>query len=628
MPIKDHTEMASLASKLIPLPGLIVSSTIAIMLLIYSNHNSPALYAYISGHPTSTQIGLQLVIHVLGFTHVLALSTIMNLSTRLHFQQNSVSLARLQLWSSLSAIKVAWNLPMMHAGVLFGYLFLHLLPASLWAGALAPIPTQSTILGQIHIAAYPEDPSGDFWNQTKGAQLTFLIEPVTRNGNGVFSFTPAAILHGPILNSASGAAGMGSPQVHAKIDNSQLSYTGRSYGVGASAGLDTFVLPKGDFAPLNYVYEETGYLTQVNCLKNETTGWGLHFWANRSSTVFPDEYLACGVLPNSPYYAGRLFPDSGCAGHMYGFEADWYGLLSTENPPAAHLFALQGRSGFSHHFFAIATGDGVYSTLNKTQCEAVFIPQRFQISVNMTTSLITVEPIGNSSVEVDPSSGTYGMGLGLLPQWIIIQATYLSRGITGPFTSALADAFISNTENVALAQDASANDTSIILKGTSTALESIIDDLLVQIASAQLEIAWRDSGVLDAATSTSTLVTVAAMRLGTLQYIILAASLNFLIVLVYVEELIRTRAWHGLQAFDYTDIVNVIVAVSRGGENIALAVTAEQKERNISSRKLEGLEGSETKLLLQFKDGRPILEAEDPLGPYNELTALGFYSAE
>ncbi|KAK6981541.1 hypothetical protein R3P38DRAFT_2808021 [Favolaschia claudopus] len=617
--------MASLASKLMPLPGLILSSTIAVVLLVYSNHDSPALYAYVSGHPITTQIGLQLIIHVLGFTHILALSTIMNLSTRLYFQHNPVSLARLQLWSSLSSVKVTWNLPMIHAGILFGYLFIHLLPASLWAGALAPIPTQSTILGQFHVPSYPEDLSGDFWNQTNIAKEDFdrhfLANSVIRNAHGVFAFTPAAIFQGQILNSASNVAGIGSPHVHAKIDNSHLLYAGRSYGVGASAGLDNVVLPEGEYSALHYIYQETGYLTKVDCTKNETAGWGVHFWAVRSSTVFPDEYLACGVLPNTPYYPGEFFPDSGCPDLILGFQADWYGLLSIEFP-AKNLFALQGRSGFSHHFFAIATSDGEYSTLNQTQCEATFVPQRFQILVNMTSSLITVEPIGNSSVEIDPSSVTYGTGLGLLPQLIILQATYLSRGISGPYTAALADAILSNTENVALAQNASANDTRIILKGTSTALESILDDLLVQIASAQLEIAWRDSGVSNAATSTSTLVTVAAMRLGTLRYIILAASLNFLIMLIYVEELIRTRAWRGLQEFDYTDLSNIIVAVSRGGNDIALVVTAEEKEHNILPQNLNHTVGGDTKLLLQFDNGTPMIKAEHPFDPYNELSAL------
>ncbi|KAK7000704.1 hypothetical protein R3P38DRAFT_2796960 [Favolaschia claudopus] len=611
MSITDQTVPASLASKLIPLPGLVVSSTITVLLLAYSNHNSPALYAYVSGHPTATQIGLQVVIHILGFTHVLALSTILNLSTRLYFQHNSISLARLQLWSSLSSIKVVWDLPLVHAGILFGYIFLHLLPASLWAGALAPIPSQSTLVGRFHIPSYPEDPAGDFWNQTKGGKLPVTVGPVIRNVDGVFSYTPAAILHGPILNSASNAASTGLMQVHAKIDNTRLSYTGRSYGVGASAGLDNIVLPKGEFTSLQYLYQETGYLTKVQCLKNETSGWGVHSWANRSSPTFPDEYLACGVLPNSVYQVGHDFSDSECPGLIPGFDAEWYAVLSTENP-ASHIFALQGKSRASHHFFGIAAGDGAYSMMNQTQCEVIFVPQKFQVLVNMTNSLIEVKPLGNSLVEIDPSAATYGIGFGLLPQYMMEQVTYLSNGITSIYTSALADAFLSNIENVALAQNASATDTSTILNGISTALESTIDDLLVQIASAQLKIAWQSWGVLKAATSTSTLVTVAAMHVGTFQYIIVTTVLNFLIVLLYVEELIRTRAWGGLQAFDYTDIVSVIVAVSRGSKNIALAVMEQQQVES------NNLAGSKTRLLLIFEDGTPMIEADDELDSHQE----------
>ncbi|KAJ7198998.1 hypothetical protein GGX14DRAFT_401629 [Mycena pura] len=565
-----------------------------------SSHDSPALYEFVTRHPTQVQVLLQVATHLLGFIHVFTLSTVTNFSTRLRFKQGPISLRQLRLWHSLSSIKVAWNLPILHAGILVGYPFLHLLPASLWAAALAPIPSQSTIVGTLHTPSYPLDPTGEFWNKTSGARSGNRVGNVTRNENGVFSFTPAAILHGPILNSASAAASVGPVQVHAKIDNSRLSYIGRSYGVGASAGLDNIVLEgEGQRTSFLYMYREPGYMTDVNCWRNESSGWGVHFWANRTSPAFPDEYLACGVQPNSLYQPGTVFTDSGCPGLIPGYEADWYAVFSIGQSDA-EVFALQGLSRASRHMFGIATGTGEYTVLDRVQCEAFFTPQDFQVSVNMTSSLITVTPLGNSTVDIDPSAPTYGAGFGLIPQFIVDQVTYLSQGITGIYSSAMGDTFISNIQNAALAHNSSVNDTSIVLEGISSSLESMIDDLLLSVASAQLEIAWNDSAVADSANTAFTDVTVAAMRVGTFPYVVIIATLNFLIVAIYLVEFARTRAWRGLPLFDYTDIASVVVAVSRGGQELGASVASAHQNKGIVWKGDSGnMEGADTRMTLR-----------------------------
>ena len=71
-----------------------------------------------------------------------------------------------------------------------------------------------------------------------------------------------------------------------------------------------------------------------------------------------------------------------------------------------HVFALQGVSNGSTHMFAIATGNGQYNTLDKVQCEAHFIPHIFQVSVNISSSVIQVNPLANSTNDMDPSAAT------------------------------------------------------------------------------------------------------------------------------------------------------------------------------------------------------------------------------
>ncbi|KAJ7117623.1 hypothetical protein C8R44DRAFT_567196, partial [Mycena epipterygia] len=543
--------------------GLIVTTAVAIILLVESGHKSQGLYKFVSQQPTQVQVLIQVASHLLGFIHVFTLSTITNFSTRLRLQRGSVSLTELRLWQSISSIKFVWNLPFMHTGILLSYIFLHLLPASLWAAALTPILSQSTTTGTIHVPAYPPDPANKFWNQTQN------IAPVTRNKKGVFSFTPAGIIQGAILNSAASTTSITGVRTHAKNDNSLLSYSGRSYGVGASAGLENFVLDSGVAEnALLYTYQELGYMTDVQCWRNESSAWGITLIFNRTLPTFPDEYLACGVLPNI-LYVPEFISTSGCPGVLPDYFPEWFGVLG---PTDATVFALQARSQSARNMFAMAAaGPGIYSTLDKVQCEAYFIPQMFQVLVNVTTSLITVNPVANSTLDMDPSSATYGAGLGWLVQFILQQVTQFSTGGTGIDSSPLGDSFLSNIQNVALANNASINDTSVIMDGISSSLESIIDDLLLGMASAQIEIAWNNSGVVEATTTAATTVTVPAMGLGNLQYVVIIATLNFLVVVVYFLEFVRTRAWQGLPLFDYNDIASLVVAVSRDGQQISAA---------------------------------------------------------
>lgn len=585
------------------MPGLALSTAVAVFLLMQSGHDSPDLYAFVKQYPTQAQVRIQIASHLLGFIHVFTLSKIINFSTRRRLTDESpVSLTQLRLWQSLSSIQVAWNLPFPHVGILFGYLFLHLLPATLWAGAIAPVPSQTTVAGTLRIPFYPPDPNQKFWNHTMGGGRA-----VTQNGKGVFSYSPAGALQAPIFNSASTATNATGVRVHAKIDNSFLSYVGRSYGIGASAGLEEYVLDReGPRTPLLYTYEEPGYATKVDCWRNDSSAYAIHPWANRSSFAFPDGYLACGVLPNSLYQSGTVFTDSECPGLIDGYFAEWYAVL-TIGKTDEHVFALQGVSHDSRHMFAIATGNGTYSPLDKVQCEAHFVPQTFRVNVDVSSSLITVISQGNSTVDMDPSASTFGAGFGLIPQIIVGQVTYLSMGITGMYSSPMGDTFISNIQNVALERNSTVDNNSVVLDGISTVLESMIDDLLVALASAQLEIAGKNSTV-EAATNVTTIVTVAAMRLGTFQYIATIATLNFLIVALYCIEFTRTRGWEKMPLFDYTDMASVIVAASRGGSQLGDAIASlHEPLGTVWTGDSGNIEGANIGMRLRLTEGMPTL---------------------
>jgi hypothetical protein len=82
---------------------------------------------------------------------------------------------------------------------------------------------------------------------------------------------------------------------------------------------------------------------------------------------------------------------------------------------------------------------------------------------------------------------------------------------TNLYTSVLGNMFLSNIMNVATARNGSVNDTSVILEGISSSLESMIDDILVGIGSAQLKIARRNSSVVNATSGVIANATIATI---------------------------------------------------------------------------------------------------------------------
>jgi hypothetical protein len=71
--------------------------------------------------------------------------------------------------------------------------------------------------------------------------------------------------------------------------------------------------------------------------------------------------------------------------------------------------------------------------------------------------------------------------------------------------------------------------------------------------------------------------TIATMRVGDFQYAVTVTVLNFLVVIIYLVECVRTRGWKGMPVFDYNDIASVIVVVSWGGPEVGDAVAAAHK---------------------------------------------------
>ena len=279
----------------------------------------------------------------------------------------------------------------------------------------------------------------------------------------------------------------------------------------------------------------------------------------------------------------------------------------------------------------IATGNsqgGNYLTLNQTQCTVTFIPTLFDISVNLSTSVITVQRAGPAP-DMDPTArpdttftawrchslpdtlaslenlttgcGNYTAhgqpGLGNIATRALRQLNDLSVLDTSLHTSSLGEMFLSLIQNEILyydnttryqdwnitdfSSDFSSPDTtrnaSINEYSIEQGLKSLIDDSLLAFASAQLVLHYEDSS-----TVTTGSLTVGAVLVGTRGYVYSLFAFNLLLILILIEEMFRTRCWANLPLFDYNDLKCVIIASSMGGKGLAnKVVVAHEKSDSV-----------------------------------------------
>lgn len=237
------------------------------ILLIFSDarnwHMPGNLHTLVDQYRTSVQTAVQAIAAVLAAIEVFMLCRLINLATRIWFTRAPVSLNMLSFWSALSTPTTNWNLPlrMVVFTVVLGNLSAVI--SALWTGALTPANTTSiqnaTVLvpdwsNLSYIQEYPSE-----------IDKTGLA---IRNTKGYLTYSVGISMLGSLLSSVNSASPVdGGMRNHVKLDNTGYSYHGRSYGVGASAGLlDESVLktPRAT----NYSYNEVGLEAAVSCIYN------------------------------------------------------------------------------------------------------------------------------------------------------------------------------------------------------------------------------------------------------------------------------------------------------------------------------------------------------------------------
>lgn len=177
-----------------------------------------------------------------------------------------------------------------------------------------------------------------------------------------------------------------------RSDKTGYTYTTRSYGVGSSMGLFADFsanFPASYQHPTTFAYQEIGYNASVLCAFNVSSQWGILPEADSDQD-------SNALIPNI-YVAGGATPDGGL---------DWqlqYSTVSDSNVVSINAHPDLGSTGLAT--IVITTGSGDYSSLNQTQCSVKFIPILFDISVNLSSTEITVTKAGTGP-DMDPTAQT------------------------------------------------------------------------------------------------------------------------------------------------------------------------------------------------------------------------------
>ena len=591
----SHAEQPVL-SRFVLVPGLLVTTVVSMILMFYINNArkpDPSLYYYVTNYRPTVSVIVNLIAHTLAFAHVYVLTSMINFSTRLLLRQYAPSLDRVKWWKAISTGNLDVSLPSRFLLPAAGFFLLALLPATLWTGALTPtmLYTHQNLNLPVQIPNYAADTDGTYWNQTWTPNA---VHSVNYTSLGSFSYTPAYDRRISMLNNA--ADTVANQDLHISTirnDRTTFVYNTSTFGVGASVGL----LPTdfGDYSlqVQSYSYNETGYYTEVYCSRNDTADWSI-------TEIPPDSTTE--TLKNIP-------STYMCMGETSEGSVDYflqYGLSPDGDPNNHSIVAMDAyanhATGNGSVVIATGTGGGKYSQLNHVQCNVTFTPALFEISVNLTSKSISVGALStppNTVEDMDPTAQpsetfqtwscnalpdlgnvtvtdiypqancglvtTAGQsGLGNIATRALRQLVDLSTISGNLLQSDLGDMFLgaNSSEQVWCNTNVKSNCNDYPLYPVEHAIRSLLDDSLLAFASAQLMIA-------NTTKATKMMASVQVVQFGTPQYIYLLFAFNLLLILIFVHEMLRTRAWRHLPVFDYNDIKSVIAASSLGGTALA-----------------------------------------------------------
>jgi hypothetical protein len=479
---------------------------------------------FVTENRATVQLLIQILSNILGLLCGATISILISYGTRYNLWQRPVKLEVLRLWHDLCMRNIRWSHPWKFLIPLVIFVVISAAPSAIWAGALTPVVTEVQRAGTILIPSYDNSDLIVEYPSEINSQ-----GPTLRDTKGLFTYSVGVLMQGSLLASAASATPVdGSTRRHRKLDYSQYTYFGRSYGVAASVGLldETTLIDK---TTKSYTYEEDGYRTGVRCSYNVSSQYTI--------TDIPGLemlYAAQGKLPNSndPEYSVMV-------GHTKDAIVSM-GVGRNQTDP--------------RRIVAIASGIS-YQNLNSTQCTLDYVPTKFNVTVGLQERNITVTPIAeHPSLPYQAFSAEAN-----LTSVVTRQLEIISNAQTNLYVSLVGNSLNASIADYITAHD-SASDRPISLSdatlpGLSNALAAMIDDMMVAYGSAQLMIAKQYTPVPAVFKST-------ALRIGQNSYIYATLAINCVILVLLLSEGIRTRGWTQVVVLEYSDPAALIVAAA------------------------------------------------------------------
>ena len=532
----------------------------------YINDN---LYHFIEFNRPSAQAILHILATILGFLDIYALTSAFNFTIRSTITQRATSLDRLTCWGAISQRAVNLNLPP-------GYLVLALIfsvtipvPATFWNSALTPTLSSRRVNMTVNVPYYAPDPNGTYWNRSwMSKPFNPNPHPVYRHQLGTFSYTPAFDRGESMINKAAehlfdhSSSTKGIP----RSDKTGFTYSNRPRGVGASVGLVQPTTSQEYRNILAYNYTEIGYDTDVSCIFNSSSQWIVLSDQPNKASYGPAPYLCQGSTPDDA--------------------KDWHPQYTATGD--ASIVCMNGHPDRSdpkgQGIVTVAAGGGSYIPLNLTQCKVNFQPTLLQVNVDLGPSSINVAAL-DSAVDMDPTANenmTYRVyncntlgpslasddilkyhcdwydaqghpGSGTISHLALRQLNDLSMMDNSLYQSNVGEMFLSNTIYKTLHgsetwYDTNDFETNVLhqildhdawLNSIETVIASLLDDSLLAFSSAQI--------ILQNATKPQNgIMTVGAIRFGTRGYTYAIFAVNLVIVVIFLEEMLRTNGWKHL----------------------------------------------------------------------------------
>ena len=281
-------------------PALIVSITL-LVLSAKDVRSTGSLLSFATDDRATAQIIVSILSSILSTLNVYTVTRLLNFAARVHMVKRSLSLDKLRLFSAITTRSIASDQPIHVLLLSTVIVLLFAIPNYLWTGALTPVTVTTTITGRDALMIPSYSPlSNNTWNYSGRDPCDSVV-----NEMGIFNNCPIDVLQSRLLSHAAQASS-NSTQTYPKLDNTHYAVVGRSYGVGSSAGLadqDLFIYRDSSFV-LSYNYTEYGYNTQVNCIHNETSAWGLRLVQPGTDPLglggVPNVYFAMGHFPQTP----------------------------------------------------------------------------------------------------------------------------------------------------------------------------------------------------------------------------------------------------------------------------------------------------------------------------------------